>query len=311
MSESVQGLPRLCCALLIFLCACGKETGNESSVTESATSNNLTVFTGITSGTEVSGNVTSTIPSEATDVGTAGETEVVSDSASDGCSTIRCTGTTGSGELPCDIWAQDCPRGQKCNPVSEGGVFDWNGDRCIPVPLMPKGIGEACSFESNDQWSGVDDCALGAFCWAEVCTPICIGSPDNPSCSPGLECVITSYGALAICLPECIPLGFPCQDAESLCIPDPDLPGLFHCVADETGDQGQVFSPCQSDQNCDYGMMCGINVAIECPPDQGCCTPFCDLTQPICPGDGQTCNPWNLNNPVPPGLQDVGFCTAL
>lgn len=303
VSISLVGMLFLACGKNSRDTPAGSEESGASGAPTAATSNHFTTSTGSTLGVDDSGAFATSVTASSSN-GELGDS-----GSSNGCDANGCTETTGPDDPFCDIWNQDCPRGHKCNPFSEGGVHDWNSDRCIPAPSRPKEIGEPCLFEMS-KWDGIDDCSWGAFCWGGVCTPICVGSPENASCPAGLECAVTSHGTLAVCLPECTPLGN-CKNGSDLCVPDPDLPGFFHCVADETGERGQVFGPCQGDHDCDYGMMCGVNVAVECPPDQGCCTPFCDLSQPVCPGSGQDCSPWNPNEPALPGLQDIGVCILL
>src|SRR5688572_12034982 len=57
----------------------------------------------------------------------------------------------------CDLFAQDCPAGERCVPWSCDGTPNWNGTRCSPVADEPAGVGEPCTMQDSP-WSGLDDC---------------------------------------------------------------------------------------------------------------------------------------------------------
>jgi hypothetical protein len=88
----------------------------------------------------------------------------------------------------------------------------------------------------------------------------------------------------------------------------------FECVLDASGDEGQVFDPCELANVCDAGLMCLVPAAAaECDLDAGgCCLPFCDLgdANATCPGVGQSCVPFYEQGMAPPKYMQVGLCVV-
>ena len=220
--------------------------------------------------------------------------------------------------IECDVWAQDCPLGQKCSAYAVGGGTSWNATKCVPVARDPKQPGEPCMVEGSGV-SGIDDCDLGALCWdvdvenVGTCVALCKGAPDAPSCDdPATSCAIVNDGVLNLCLPTCDPLAQDCPMSDNVCIGHG--PG-FLCVPDASGEEGQQHDPCEYTNACDPGLVCiGPSAAVECDANSsGCCEPFCDLTDPDadanCGGQGQVCVPWYGEGTAPPGLENVGICT--
>jgi hypothetical protein len=66
----------------------------------------------------------------------------------------------GSAGGACDLYAQDCPEGEKCAPVITDGGGDWNAFICVPVSGtdMP---GDPCIAESSAD--GLDSCEKGGI----------------------------------------------------------------------------------------------------------------------------------------------------
>ena len=82
----------------------------------------------------------------------------------------------------------------------------------------------------------------------------------------------------------------------------------FRCLSHVSVTQsGEV---CESTNGCDVGLQCIDPESIGCSAaDPGCCSSFCDSSDPdsgIC-GPGSVCTPWFAGTP-PPGLEDVGVC---
>lgn len=215
----------------------------------------------------------------------------------------------------CDIWAQDCPDGEKCTPYADDGGSTWNSVTCRPVAPDPAQVGEPCTAE--DGLSGVDTCDLGLFCWdldvnlEGTCTALCTGSPEAPECAPpNTFCAISGDGVLSLCLDNCDPLA-PACDADEVCVQI--WSDEFGCVLDASGDAGKVHDPCEYLNACDLGLLCvpSETAAVECDADlaTGCCQPYCDLDEPNpCTGVGQTCVPFYENGDGPPEHQDLGVC---
>ncbi len=217
----------------------------------------------------------------------------------------------------CDVFAQDCPDGQKCTGYDSDGDSAWDTTKCVDV--MGSGQhGDACTAEGGA--SGVDDCAEGVMCWnldeegVGTCVELCTGTPENPMCGPpGTTCVITNEGSLNLCLPSCDPLVQDCQGAE-VCIGDPNSDG-FVCVLDASGGMAPEGTPCEFANVCNPGLMC-VNPEFfpsqDCQGSIGCCAPFCDLTDAgACDGlsvANAECVSYYDPEPAPPGLENIGVC---
>ena len=39
----------------------------------------------------------------------------------------------GTEPTDCDIWAQNCPRGEKCMPWANDDGYGWSATRCTPI----------------------------------------------------------------------------------------------------------------------------------------------------------------------------------
>ena len=259
---------------------------------------------------------TTTPTSTATSSSTTSTTlPATSEPASSGCGFLDCQPEPDTpADNDCDGWLmpiQDCPEGQKC--TFEGEV---SNTQCVDVVPAPKGLYEPCQIFMGDTFSGHDDCGAGLFCWqvdpqtgVGMCVGFCHGPIDNPTCpDPNASCTVCQDCALGLCLPGCDPLAQDCPN-QDVCIPNAIGDG-FLCALDASGDAGKAFDPCEFANACDPGLTCADpTLATECDPmAAGCCLPFCDLTMPICPGDGLTCAAWFEPGKVSPGLENVGLC---
>ncbi|MEX1366505.1 MAG: ribulose phosphate epimerase [Nannocystaceae bacterium] len=214
----------------------------------------------------------------------------------------------------CDIWAQDCPEGEKCMPWDASGGSSWNATRCSPIEDNPDQPGDPCTVEGSGV-SGIDSCDIAAMCWdvdgetnMGVCVPFCEGSEDAPLCSdPDEACSITNDGVLILCLPLCDPLLQDCPEGQA-CYPEPNG---FICSPDASGpDLGAIGDPCEFLNVCDPGGWCAAaEVVPDCAGSIGCCAAYCDLTDPMdnCP-DMTECTPWHDEGTAPPGEEDIGVC---
>ena len=223
--------------------------------------------------------------------------------------------------LECDLFEQDCPRGEKCMPWGNAGDDDWTGTRCHPVVEAPAGVGETCHVQG---WptSGLDDCDFGSMCWnldddtlEGTCSPFCVGDESNPRCEdPRWECPISSNGALLLCVFVCDPIAQDCPAGQA-CYP---LQDDWACVVDASGAAGAYGDACAFINVCDPGLICldssTVPSGLPCEGEPGCCTEVCDLDDPLgdqqCAGagGGQTCQAWYEEGAAPPGLEDVGAC---
>lgn len=289
----------------------GEEVG-EGSTTGGSTTGMPTTGGGSTSGSTGSsiGNAESTMITSSAEAGT-----VV---ATDDSGPTVVVGMDKGGPVVCDVFAQECPSGQKCMPYADDGGSSWNNTKCVPVMEDPAQPGEPCFVVGNGV-SGIDSCDVGAMCWdtnAEgmgTCIALCTGTPEAPECPPKSSCVVTSMGILNLCLEACDPLIQDCLMAEDLCIPSDQS---FVCVFDASGDEGQVNDPCMFANSCDKGLYCiPSEYAEECDlASIGCCQPFCDLSvmnpDMQCAGVGQACVAWYEEGTAPPGYEDVGICAV-
>ncbi len=215
---------------------------------------------------------------------------------------------------PCDPFAQDCPDGEKCAPFGEEWESFWHSNKCVPVTGDGQ-PGDACTAVGNGL-SGLDDCAKRAMCWdVDVeghgyCIELCSGTQEAAVCSdPGTACTISAGGYINICIVSCDALLQDCP-WDKLCVPSGEY---FLCAPDASGDEGQVFDPCEFVNVCDKGLMCAPpNAASECDANAGgCCLPFCALDDPgfVCPGVGQVCVALYDEGQAPEEFENIGSCT--
>jgi len=277
------------------------DTTGGGSTTVSATTAPVTTTGGTTVGstTDTTTSTVTTVTTAVTDPTTEGE-----DECGEECCAFLCEPDGGWGDADCDLWAQDCPRGDKCMPWANDGGAIWTATRCSPLDAAPGGVGEPCHVEGSGV-SGFDDCALGSMCWGVdpdtnegTCVGFCEGSEANPQCPDGLACFIGFEGALVLCLPPCDPLAPEC--GADACVFD-EYSGDFWCVPALHVGETYYGEPCGDTPfacGSDYVCVSGENVA-NC--EGHCCTTICDPAAPnTCPEAefGQTCLP----------LGEIGYC---
>jgi len=281
--------------------------GDDGKLVETASNSGTT--TGASTATD---SASSTTQAEMTTSGASSTSEASGGTETDsdtGCTFLDCTTTGGGPE--CNIWADDCPEGQKCMPWANDGGSAWNATKCAPLASEPGKPGDPCKVEGNGV-SGIDDCELGAMCWnvnpetnQGYCIGFCDGSPESYSCAePGTVCSLFSNGVLNLCLPGCDPLLQECPNGD-VCVWGGEN---FTCVLDASGEGGAYGDPCEYVNVCDPGLMCINAEYVPGCNAGGCCTPFCDVTDAACPGVGQQCLPWYEEGQAPPGLGDLGVC---
>lgn len=219
------------------------------------------------------------------------------------------TEDTTTGEIQaCSTFEQDCPDGLKCMPYDDSGGATWNATGCFPIADEPAALGEAC--EANGA-SGEDTCDEGLMCWGDPgeCIAMCGGTPAVPECVEETSCTISNGGAVAVCLPACDPLLADCGDGEA-CYPVG--PASFGCAPVGNAVQGEA---CAFINSCASGYLCaGGQVVADCNA-QGCCTAYCDLSDPLddCAGtgDGMECVAYYPEGMAPEGYESLGICAAL
>jgi len=220
--------------------------------------------------------------------------------------------------VECDVWAQDCPQGEKCMPWANDGGNAWNATRCSPVDDNPGQVGDECTVEGSGV-SGIDSCDIDMMCYyvdAETnlgqCVSFCQGSEANPICDPGFVCTIANDGVLTLCRPECDPLLQDCLEIAA-CLPAAGSQ-FFTCIIDASGEAGAPGDACEFINACDPGMFCADAASVPDCEGTGCCSAFCDLTAPdpssFCSlGAGQECVAWYEEGEAPPGYDHVGACS--
>lgn len=220
----------------------------------------------------------------------------------------------GGVSFECDIFAQDCPEGEKCMPWANDGGGAWNATRCSPVDAMPDLIGESCTVVGSGV-SGVDSCEFASMCWnvddngEGVCVEMCGCSEVTPICqTPDTACAISNQGALALCLAACNPLDpAGCLEGEA-CYP---VNGLFLCAPDASGDSGAVGDPCEFINACDTGTLCLDAAAVPgCAGATGCCSSMCEIGDDTSCLAGQACVGYYEGGQAPDACwAQTGVCT--
>ena len=282
------------------------------------TSTGIVVETGSTTDEPNTGSTTNEVTA-GTSTGEPPMTSTTTDGTTFGMDTSAFVDTgiifidpTGGPELECDLWEQDCPGDEKCMPWANDGGNSWNAWRCSPIDPAPDQIGDTCTVEGSGV-SGVDSCDIGQMCWdvdAETNEGTCIGFCEPPQAAPTCAepdafCVITNDGILPLCLPGCDPLMNDCPD-EQICVGVDDA---FVCAPDASGEMGVYGDPCEFLNTCDAGLACmDADLVPDCFGAAGCCSPYCDVSAPICPDPELECSPWYDEGTAPDGYEDVGIC---
>ena len=215
----------------------------------------------------------------------------------------------------CDIFAQDCPRGEKCMPWANDGGNAWNATRCSPIADNPGQPGDPCSVEGSGV-SGIDDCDLLAMCWnvdpkttMGTCVAFCEGVEANPFCSAGTSCVLANDGVLALCLPHCDPLLAAACPTDQTCTAVNTLSEDPVCIPSV----GVDVWPCGDGAVCNPGETCLDAEVLAACVEFGCCTPWCDWTaadpDAACAAEpAHACQPYYEPGAAPMGLEHLGVC---
>lgn len=302
--------------VMVLLAGCGPgkstTTAEETGVADGSWTGPVVTSEGSTGGSTgaTSGTGSGTASSGTSTSGTG--------TCEDGCASVGATAAP-EHDLPppgmaCDPWAQDCPEGQKCTYYAEDGGPMWDKTACAPIPDGAGEHGEACTVDLR---AGNDTCDKGHVCWdvdpdtmQGTCRAVCTGALEDPQCPPAMHCILAR--TWTFCELDCHPLMQDCADAE-VCVPAPDDPLHFYCLPDGSGADGQALDACGAPNGCDPGLMCADPGMVSPKCDQGaggCCTQFCDLTNPSCADKGQSCAPYFEAGLAPPGFESLGACAA-
>lgn len=157
--------------------------------------------------------------------------------------------------------------------------------------------------------SGIDSCGVAELCFGVddkgvgECVAFCGGTEFDPVCPEGQACSVTNEGVLTLCLPTCDPLASGCDDGEG-CFP---VGQSFVCLP-APSDEIIEPSTCYQSGGCEPGTVCVATEWLSDCDDIGCCTPWCDVSAPVCPLDTE-CTPWfEEGAEIPPGYENVGVC---
>ena len=269
----------------------------------------------------------------AKDPTTTGSMTTGADSASEtttqttGVGSTETTPTTGEATKPdlpvggeCDLFAQDCGEGTKCNAWSSDGSIFPDGAKCVPVgDKLP---GEPCTVE-NKFGSGLDDCAAGSICLdidnsgMASCISYCSGSMDAPQCpDPESRCSFLFEPTVPLCFTSCDPLVQNCGAAET-CVPNIAALGApyFVCMPRVFSDlPGQYGDPCAALSGCDPSFLCIFAENVPNCSNTYCCSSYCELDKPdTCSSFDPllACVPWFEPNQATPGYENVGICGIM
>lgn len=214
----------------------------------------------------------------------------------------------------CDIWDQDCPRGDKCTAWANDGGDYWNATRCSEIDPSPDQVGEPCTVEVSAV-AGHDSCAGDSMCFnvdpetlEGTCVAFCTGDEPNPICPPDSACVNTNEGALPLCHRLCDPLLQDCPSGQACYgVGVPENSDPLVCMREGVG----VLT-----QNGARPAMCPLgstgvptSFIAACEDGEPCCAQWCSLSEPDdhpC-DEGLECVPWHDDNSLPESLPQ-GVC---
>ncbi|MEM7158776.1 MAG: hypothetical protein AAF799_38395 [Myxococcota bacterium] len=220
--------------------------------------------------------------------------------------------------VECEIGSLDCLDGDKCVPWANDGGSAWNASRCTPVVERPGSVGDPCTMDGSPV-SGVDTCDRASMCWGvdpetlEGTCRIFFGAQAIvPDCDAAHECVVLNEGYVPLCLLPCNPLQpDACGEGEE-CRFATDSDGLY-CLP-EVG--GQILGNSRDcvDQTCSPAELCAPAKLLPSCEVEGCCTPWCDITDPgadeACAAldPERSCLPFYADGKAPEGAENLGMC---
>ncbi|MBC8071581.1 MAG: hypothetical protein IAG13_24860 [Deltaproteobacteria bacterium] len=308
---------RVGAALALVLVACGPavsiDDGGEGSSSSGAATSTSTTSMSTSLGTSMTSVGAS---DEVTSIDPSDDSSGVAEDATLSVGFIE-NPDGGSCSCECDLWDQDCPRGDKCTPWSNDGGNAWNAVRCSEIVREPAAVGEPCVAQDSPV-SGLDDCEMGALCWhvdpatlEGQCVALCTGTEANPSCDAGRSCFIGFEGTVNVCLPTCDPLQPSCA-ADEACVVTQRTPGPSSavCLPTPPFNAGRGAQSCFEFEQCGDGLACTHPYHVPaCTDGNGCCTPIGTLdAPPMCPDATQTCLPLFADGVAPPGLEQLCGC---
>jgi hypothetical protein len=210
----------------------------------------------------------------------------------------------------CDPLLQDCAPGDKCVPASSTNTY-WDKNMCVPV-LGEQAAGEPCSY--SGPLESTDDCDATSFCWdvqdvdgeaIGTCAAFCTGTPDDPECSGGDQCLEWNCDCIYLCTASCDPLLQGCGEGLACYWGS----NGFNCIF--TTQDVPPGEPCGFINDCVEGSSCIDTDALPNCGGSACCSPWCELGAGDGPCEvvpGTTCVPFFEQGLAPLGHEDVGVC---
>jgi hypothetical protein len=206
----------------------------------------------------------------------------------------------------CNVFDQDCPRGEKCTYFYLEGDAFWQA-RCVPIPAEPHQLGEPCAWTPQPE-HGIDDCDAGLYCLGftglsfGTCVAFCL---EGNECLPCQGCSF-NHSFIPVCIPQCNPLDDACPVGSS-CIYQYSVD--FACGFDG-GLPGEVGSVCDAPYGCHAGTWCVADEYVPGCIGSACCTALCSLSDPgACAAQpGTVCHEIAVSGANCPYFDDVGAC---
>lgn len=193
---------------------------------------------------------------------------------------------------PCAGLFDSCGDDYKCMPIlSDSG--GWESFGCVPLIDNPGDVGDVCDDGCAPGPGVSDDCDVGLGCFGGHCVQICTGD-----CDVGQGCVVQGADVAGLCAEVCDPLLQDCPEFFGCYAHGRDT----YCEAEGVIDDGDA---CAFANDCLPGLMCVEGVAVPGCMAENCCTPFCELSDPLC-GGGRVCLEYS-DNPTPSNA-DLGVC---
>ncbi|HWB81306.1 MAG TPA: hypothetical protein VG755_40365 [Nannocystaceae bacterium] len=253
--------------------------------------------TGHDGSTTTLGTSVGTTVGEATGTSTTLTTSVDSSGTTDACATDLDSDTfggdfdVGPSEPTCDLFEQNCDKGEKCVPV-----FGFSTRDCVPIAPEPLADGESCEAGSDDPCGPSSWCGLPDDDGNGTCLPLCTGAFANPICPVDTICVIDDEMIVAYCAAPCDPFDPAACPGHHSC--QPTARG-FGCLEEGGHTRGEH---CLQNDSCADGLYCAPGGLVEGCCFESCCAPLCSDANPC---EGGACQPLGDAVPGPDGL---GFC---
>ena len=214
-------------------------------------------------------------------------------------------------DVACDVWAQDCPQGEKCTAYVKNGGAAWDATKCVVIVDDPQTPGSTCTATSGG--SGDDDCDISSMCWGVneegvgYCVSLCTGNQQSNVCEdPDTSCVIVNEGVLNLCLSDCNPLLQDCPLDSEGCYPGPDG---YSCAPDVSGGLG-AGEPCAGINTCAGATYCEDASLLDGCDGSACCTEFCATNEEDNCGGATECVPFVPEGQAQPGQENIGGCVV-